>query len=306
MTSARRSAKNRRGSNPMRLLSIVICIITLALSAPAFAQGVQIFQRQTTIGGHQAALLIVGWQKDAAAVQKLFDLVVQQGAASYARLDWRNPASEVARINAAAGTDAIRVSKDVRAAFEAAEKVSSWTKGAFDIVSGGSWKDLKVGGSVKLKRAGAQVRFDPIIEGFLADLMLTLIYNSNMQNAMVKVGNIFRGTGQSIRGPWKIQVQDDEGTFARHAINLIVRNTGVATVSASQFRAQGLIDPRSGRPIAPPCKGVVVVSTSAALAQGLARGIFVLGPQKGMELLKSHARGMIVDNAGKFLRSPGF
>jgi thiamine biosynthesis lipoprotein ApbE len=101
-------------------------------------------------------------------------------------------------------------------------------------------------------------------------------------------------------------MQDDEGTFALHALNLSIANTGVAAISRSQFRASPPIDPRTKMKIEPTCKGVVVLMDDAALAQGLAGAAFVLGPVEGMKLIEKHGKGVIVDNAGKFLRTPGF
>jgi thiamine biosynthesis lipoprotein len=262
-------------------------------------------------GRSPAVILIVGWQKDEASVNRLMDAVSQRAAETFARLDWMNPASDVSRINASAGTSAVRVSSDVAEAFKEAKKISGWTKGAFDITyaGAGSYKDIKVGGnSVELKKSGMQARFDPLMNGFLAEYMIRLIHTAGMQNAMVKVGNVFRGMGSGVSGPWKIQVQDDEGTYAHHALNLVVSNAGIATSSASQYRGTPLIDPKSKKAIAPTSKGNTIVMKNAAEAQGVSYAVFVLGPKKGYEMITKlgNARGLIVDNAGKFIRTPGF
>ncbi|MBN1282775.1 MAG: FAD:protein FMN transferase [Proteobacteria bacterium] len=310
MISNRRSAR--------RLLSSFALLAALfaALILPASAQegGPKIFSRQTALGGRvQAALLIVGWQKDASAIERLIDIVAERTGAVASQLDWQNPGSDVGRINAAAGQSAVAVSEDTIAAFEEAKQVSDWTKGLFDVASygQGSYKDIKIdrgARTVQLKKSGMQVRFDGILEGFLAEYMLRLIAAANMQNAMVKAGNVFRGMGSSVMGPWKIQVQDSEGTYAHHALNLQVSNNAVATVSANEFAYQELVNPRNKERIGAPCKGVTIVMHNAAQAQGVAKAVFIAGPKDGMELLAKmgKANGIIVDNAGKFLRTPGF
>ena len=311
MISSRRSAR-RAWAN--RLVGAFAILFILAVLLPVRAQaqgGVKLFQRQLMAGRSPAVILIVGWQKDQESVNRLIDVVSQRAAETFARLDWMNPASDVSRINASAGTAAVRVSPDVAEAFKEAKKISSWTKGAFDITyaGSGSYKDIKAGkNSVELKKSGMQARFDPLIEGYLAEYMIRLIYAAGMQNAMVKVGNVFRGTGSGVSGPWKIQVQDDAGTYAHHALNLVVSNAGIATASASQYRGTPLIDPKSKRAITPLCKGTTIVMQNATEAQGVAYAVFVLGPKKGYEMVTKlgNARGLIVDNNGKFIRTPGF
>ncbi len=313
MTSDRNSGKRAWSS---RLAPALLCLILLAAAVPRAAQaqdGIKLYQRQFMAGRSPAVILIVGWQKDSADVERLMDIVSQRASETFMRLDWQNPASDVGRINAGAGTGPVQVASDVADAFEEAKKVSSWTKGAFDITFAGpgSYKDIKVergSSTVELKKSGMQARFDDFVEGFLAEYMIRMIHTANMQNAMVKVGGVFRGMGSGLAGPWKIQVQDDEGTFAHHALNLVVSNAGIATTSASQYRGRQLIDPRSKQAINPPCKGTTIVMKSAAEAQGVAFAAFVMGPQKGYEMLTKlgNARGLIVDSAGKFIRTPGF
>lgn len=312
MTCAKRGVK-RPGIYKRAALTTLALLASACLPLTSLAQGgIERYTRQFTIGGRlPGAILLVGWSKDAKDIQKLLDLVIARANESFGRLDWRNRTSEVARLNASAGKGAFRVSGDVLAAFQAAQKVSRLTGGAFDIAySGpGNYRNIKLKSSaVEFNKPGMRVSFDPIMEGFLADLILRYIYASNMRNAIVKVGNVFRGMGQDLRGPWKIQVRDNEGTYAHHALNLTIGNTGVATISAGQFRSQPLIDPRSKKAVSPSLRGATIVMKEAALAQGMAHAIFVLGPNKGMAMLKKsgQAKGLIVDNAGKFIRSPGF
>jgi len=292
------------------LLSLLILISTSRLASGG---GIEQFQKHATIGGRiPVSIIIVGWSKDKKTMEKLFDVVLSKINAVYTNLDWSNAQGEVSRVNANAGRGPVTVSSEVLAAFQAAKKVSSWTKGAFDITyfqGPGNYKDIEIDKSnytVGLKTAGMRVHFDKIIDGFLADVIIHYVYHANMHNAMVKVGSIFRGMGNGIRGPWRIQVQDDSGTFAKHALNLTVMNVGVAAVSASKYRGTSIIDPRSKRAINMPCKGVVAVMREAALANGLAEAVFVLGPDKGEKVLSKYAKGLIVNNRGRFIRTAGF
>ncbi|MFA5812111.1 MAG: FAD:protein FMN transferase, partial [bacterium] len=283
MTFGRSSVKKARSNKLASIAALIAAAAALCIASSAHAQGgVKQYQRQLMLGGRlHGALLILGYEKDSANIEKLMDIVYQKANESYARLDWQNPSSEVSRINASAGQSGAPASDDVVEAFKTAQKISKWTNGAFDVIFGGTghYKDVSVGGSsVNLKNAGMQAHFDGMIEGFMAELMIRYVYAAGMQNAMVKVGNTFRGIGMNVMGPWKIQVQDDEGGFAHHALNLSVSNTGIATVSANQFKAQPLVDPRTNSQVGQPCRGVTVVMNDAALAQGVANAVFLVGP----------------------------
>lgn len=294
-------------------LSLITTLILLLCSLPSGAQNVEEYQRHATIGGTiPVSIIMLGYSHDKVQINQLLDIVLSKANQTYYNLDWRNSQGDVSRVNASAGTAPVEVSPEVFAAFQAAKKISEWSGGAFDIAyykGSGSYKDIKLNDSsksVQLRGKGMEVRFDDLAQGLIADVMIRYIYHANMHNAMVKAGGVFRGIGQGLRGPWKITMEEDSGAFARHALNLVVSNTGIAAISASEFRSIAIIDPRSKSPAYLQCKGAVVVMSDAALAQGIARAAFVLGPEKGMELLSKYAKGVIVDNNGKFIRSPGF
>lgn len=301
----------------------VIAVFFVFLSSFAFAEGgvVREFERRFSIGGKiPGALIIVGWSNDAREIAKLADFIITKVGETHARLDWQNPSSDVARLNAASGSGPVEVSGDVISAFEAARKLSEWTDGAFDIAYAGrgTWKNIRVRkkeSTVELKKKDMSVRFDPIIAGFLAEMTARYIAAGGMNNALIKIGSSFRGVGNSPSGPWRIQIQDSDGATAPHqtvqgtayhGLELSIGNTGVATVSAAQFKDQPLINPKTKEEIVPPCKGAVVVASDAAFAAGIANTAFILGPAEGPGLISKFGKGIIIDNEGKFHRSAGF
>ena len=270
------------------------------------------FQQNFSIKGQvNGSIIIIGWPADAASIQKLADMTIAEAQRTYDLLDAANPASDIAKLNAGSGKGKIQVSWQTVEAFKAAQKVAQWTKGAFDVVVlNGDYHAISIdekASTIELKNQGMEVRLDPIIDGYLADYMINLINAAKMQNAMVRVGNVFRGIGESLYGPWRIQVQEDSAAYARHALNLTISNTGIATISAAEFRVKPLMDYRSKKTMAPTCKGATIVTSEGALALGLAYAVFVVGPDEGMKLLNNigKVRGLIVDSQGKFLRTQG-
>jgi thiamine biosynthesis lipoprotein len=72
------------------------------------------------------------------------------------------------------------------------------------------------------------------------------------------------------------------------------------------IRYHHILDPRSLEP-ARECQSVTVVAKEGALADGMDTGIFVLGPQRGMELVERlpNVEAVIVDRDGRMTVSSG-
>lgn len=270
------------------------------------------FQQKFSLGKDlKGTIVIVGLSDDAANIQLLFDAVVREAKDLYSRLDVSNREGEVSRINNNAGGWAIKVSWPVLEAFKSARKISEWTGGVFDIVlSGGNYRSVIIDedeSTVKLDKMGMNIDFSPIIDGYVADYIVKLIYTAKMENALVKVGKVFRGVGQSLYGPWRIEVEEDFAAAVKHSLKLTVLNSGVATVSVTEFRGRPLVDYRSKEIVPLRCKGTAIVMSDAAFAQGIAYAVFVLGPTMGYDFLNNFglARGLIVDSQGQFLKTAG-
>ena len=288
-------------------------VLFCAVSSTAAASPKQ-FARKFELDGKLGAIMLIGYEEDAAAVEKLISMAVDEAKRIHLELDYRNPQGDVGKLNALNDKVEVKLSDDVFTAFKAATRVSEWTHGAFDVTYAspdGDYTFYKLNEEknlIKIKKAGLQFRFDQIEDGYIADVLVRFIYANGMKNVLVKMGNVFRGTGSSLYGPWKIQIQDDAGTYAHRALNLGIQNTGAAIVSRTQFAKNPLIDPRNKQNMEPSMRGNTVVMKEAALAQAYASALFVLGAKEGYDHAVALAQGkaLIVDNNGTFLRTPGF
>ena len=291
---------NRKNGKRHWIISFLFVIILFCLTSPIQAQTKQ-FQKAFTIGGKlSAAVIIVDAPKGGSSTEALVTLLIEKANSIYKMLDSQDPESEVAKINNSAGDDGVTVSNTTLAAFKAAQDVSTWTDGVFDITQSenGNWKKIKINekdSTVRVKSKGMKVGFDRIISGFLADTLTKELSSAGVENAVVKVGYSFSALGHAEGKPWAIAVEVDEAGFARHAINMTITNSGVSTVSAKDLPN-------------PPCRGVSILMKNAAHAEGMARAIFKLGPKKGYEFCSKiqNMKGIIVDNNGVFIRSPGY
>jgi thiamine biosynthesis lipoprotein len=111
---------------------------------------------------------------------------------------------------------------------------------------------------------------------------------------------------------WRIGIQHPRRTDALLA-TLDLADCAVVTSGDYEryFERDGvryhhLFDPRSGRP-ARLCQAVTVVAPQAALADALATATFVLGPEKGLELLRGYpgVEGLIVAADGSSVTTDG-
>lgn len=267
-------------------------------------------RREVLPGGIQAEAQIVSLGAFRGAANKVFDFAFGDVRRVASLLNEEDPASEVSKVNDNAGVGFVEVGPEFSQLIKVAKKAYLWTDGAFDITTtplAGNFKHIKIAGNmVFLKRAGMKISFDNIISGYLTDLLIRAIYNSNIDNAIATVGSASRSIGESVAGHWRTDVYDSEGTYAKRGMSLDTSNISVASVVAG--RNAPVQDPRWGIPVIPPVvRSVTIISMNAAVAEALAHGIFVLGAEKGMVLIGTlqTIKGVIVDSMGNFLKSPG-
>ncbi|MCL0082636.1 FAD:protein FMN transferase, partial [Dehalococcoidia bacterium] len=124
--------------------------------------------------------------------------------------------------------------------------------------------------------------------------------------ALVDIGGDIRGFGPK---GWRIAVQ-----HPRHGYEWLevidLKNSAVATSGdyrrfflLGERRVHHILDPKTGQP-ADAVMSVTIVAGNSLDADALTTLVFVLGPEKGKELLNSLAiAGLIVDSAGEIIVS---
>ncbi len=170
---------------------------------------------------------------------------------------------------------------------------------------------------VFLEERGMELDLGGIAKGYAADRVIEIIKKRGIKAALVSIAGDIRGIGLKPDGnPWEVGIQsprpgsgvrgqgsgvgNEEDIFA----SIFLKDKAISTSGDYQrfFMEDGkryhhIIDPRTGYPSA----GAISVSVMAPegfMADGLSTGIFVLGRDKGMELLKSMGLdGIIVDGS---------
>ncbi|MFO0753702.1 MAG: FAD:protein FMN transferase [Thermodesulfovibrionales bacterium] len=244
--------------------------------------------------------------------------------------------SEVSLINRNAGIRPVVVSQETLDIIEQALSVSRETDGAFDITIGpvmALWdfhkgvlpdaqavKDRlqlvgyrkvvvdKAKGTVFLRKKGMQIDLGGIAKGYAADRAVEILRKNGMRAGLVAVAGDIKAYGlKPDRSAWRIGLKaprersDGQEIFA----SLPLRERAVSTSGdyerffiRSGVRYHHLLDPKTGYP-ASGCRSVSVIAGEGTLTDAFSTGVFVLGPERGMETLKRLGfDGVIVDSSG--------
>jgi len=151
-----------------------------------------------------------------------------------------------------------------------------------------------------------------IAKGFAVDRAAELLAKAGVKGAIVNAGGDIRVFGERLGGgPWHIGIQHPRQPEAL-LTKLDVTDTAVVTSGDYEryfmkdgVRYHHILDPKSGQP-ARGCRSVTVVTKSAMSGDALATAAFVLGPVRGLALLKQAGAtaAIIVGADGTVVRFP--
>jgi len=134
-----------------------------------------------------------------------------------------------------------------------------------------------------------------------------------VRDFMVQSGGDIYVAGTKAGKPWLLAIQDPRGaantTFAELALSDGTFSTSgdyERYFSKNGRRYHHILDPATGEP-ARGTRSVTIVSNQAVLADGLSTGVFVMGPDAGMELIERlpDVEGVIVSDTGEVSISTG-
>lgn len=255
--------------------------------------------------------------------------------------DWK-PESPLMDINRAAGERPVPTTPELFFLIDRSKRVSELTEGAFDISFAGAgklwnwraqdpqipdaatvkasiatvgWKGILLDAkdqSVFLSKPGMRIGLGAIAPGYAGDRAIEKIRALGIRDACVNLSGDLMAIGKKAGEPWKVGITHPRRKGETIAV-LPVSNAAVSTSGDYEryFEKDGkrychIIDPRTGYP-ADRCQSVTIVAPNLAFADGLATGVFVLGPEKGMALVEKleGVQAMIVAADGTVSFSPG-
>jgi thiamine biosynthesis lipoprotein len=230
--------------------------------------------------------------------------------------------SETSRINANAGTAAVRVSGEVFALIERSIRISSLTDGAFDISYGSLDKSLwnfdrsmtslpdpktarlmvklidyrnielnQQASTVLLKQKGMRIGFGGIGKGYAADMAKAVMMKEGVHSGLVNASGDLVTWGQQANGrPWTIGISDpDNAQLPFSYLNI----SDIAIATSGNYEKYVMIDgkkyshtinPKTGLPVTG-IKSVTVITANAELADAMATPITVMGIRAGLNLV---------------------
>lgn len=256
-------------------------------------------------------------------------------------LSYSDPGSEVAAINRAAGGGPVPVSPETAEVVREALACGSLSGGAFDPTiapllelwgfHGGDhrvpgaaeieearaavdYRRVEIEGhSVHLPRAGMALDLGGIAKGYIIDRGMDLLTRSGFSHALINAGGDVGIAGPKADGsPWRVGIRHPREGDLIAVIPLDRRGAVVTSGDYERFfeadgvRYHHILDPGTGSP-ARALVSVTVVAPTAVQADALSTALFVLGPQRALDLVESlpGVEAVLITPQGELLISSG-
>jgi thiamine biosynthesis lipoprotein len=290
-------------------------------------------------------LRLTAWTADDTGAVAAFDAAFEEFDRLETLMSVWREGSDILRLNAAAGDHAVPISPEVREALGIARQVSDWTGGKFDVTFAalsGLWKfdyqdkdntipdrsdvlkrlplidyrEVEVddtAGTAFLKRKGMQVNLGGIGKGYAVDRAVEMLRRRGFVNFMIQAGGDMYVAGRRGDRPWRLGIRDPRGPADRSFGEVTLSNATFSTSGDYErsFMKNGrryhhILDLALGEP-ARLSRSVTLVTDRAVIADALAKGVFILGPEAGMALIERlpNIEGVIVGANNEVLVSSG-
>jgi thiamine biosynthesis lipoprotein len=256
-------------------------------------------------------------------------------------LNFYSEDSEVSMINRFSGIKPVKVSTDTLDVIDRALYISRSTDGAFDITIGSivklwdfekkilpsekaikeklhlvNYRNVvvdKVNSTVFLRKKGMQIDLGGIEKGYAAERAVEVLKKNGITAGIIAVGGEVKPFGTKPDGDtWRVGIKNPHQKDKNDEIIAIVKLADKAISTSGGYEKffikdgklyHHILDPATGYPVYE-CQSVSVIAKNAP--DGFPTGIFVLGPQKGLKILKKLGLdGIIIDKSGEILITEG-
>lgn len=275
---------------------------------------------------------------DAAAADKAISAALAELDLIEDLMSLYRPGSQLCRLNRAGALD--EPHPYLVEVLQAAQAMSDRTEGAFDVTVQPLWDaylqaaqenrlpadtaieaahqlvdwwQLSVGASqIRLLRPGAAVTLNGIAQGFAADRAQAVLRQHGIEHALVDAGEL-APLGQKPRDQaWTAAIQhprepDAYIALARLDGRCLATSGDYASSFGSDRRDHHIFDPRTGRSPTE-LASVSIAAPSAMLADALSTAVFVLGPERGLQLIERYQNtdALLVHKDGRVVSTEGF
>ncbi len=308
----------------------------------ASAEEVELVRRSRPIMGTVFTLTIAGMPERQAG-PLLEHALDEIGRLEDVLSEWR-PDSEMSAINARAGRAPVTVGRDTLAVVSAGLEVSRWSEGAFDL----SWAALRglytfqpgerivppladvrarlplvdyervrvdaEASTVQLATAGMAIGAGGIAKGYAMDRAGAILEAGGATSYMIFGGGQVSVHGMRGDRPWRVGIQHprDPETY----IAFLEATAGSISTSGDYEHAflddrgrhwHHIIDTDTGLPATRSVQ-VTVLAADSMRADALSTAVFVLGPERALEMLAripGHPEAVIIDPDLRIWTTPG-
>jgi len=234
----------------------------------------------------------------------------------------------------------VEVPAELRELIERSIRYSEKTEGAFDITWRGMGKlwsfgeEFRVpskeavatarrnvdyraiqieGNQIFLPRASMSIGLGGIAKGYAVDRAMEVLLRAGFRNSMVDGGGDVRVSGTRNGAAWRLGIQHPRkehgqilGAISMRQQSLVSSGDYERYKIVDGVRYHHIIDVRSGWP-ASAAAAVSVLAPTAEQGVVLGKGIFILGPEKGLALARAEGvEALLVDPAGRQYMTDGF
>ena len=148
--------------------------------------------------------------------------------------------------------------------------------------------------SVMLEDPLSQIELGGIAKGYAVDEATRMLREEGINNALVNLGGDIYALGKRYDGkPWTVGIQDPEQSSKLIASLPLTDQSIVTSGDYERYfmedgvRYHHIIDPETGYPVRNELRSVTIISDLAIDGDVLSTAVFILGLEKGLELIES-------------------
>jgi thiamine biosynthesis lipoprotein len=296
------------------------------------------FQREEAIMGTRVAVEL--WSEDRALAERAMDAVIAEMRRTDELMSTYKPESQLSQVNAHAHERPVQVDPDIIEVVERSFEVSRMSGGAFDItyasvgylydyrahqkptdaqiaaaLPGVDYRKVQVdreAHTIRFLREGVRIDLGGIAKGYAVDRAVQHLRELGIRHAMVNAGGDTRLLGDRRGKPWMVGIRDPRSA-GRVVMRVPLADEAISTSGDYEryFEEDGvlyhhILVPSTGRS-ARGVRSATVIGPDATLTDGLSTTLFVLGVERGMQLIARlpGVEAVMVDDEGRIYYSDG-
>ena len=311
----------------------LLCLLLLPLSVMA-----EWHRQEAAIMG--TAINVELWHEDAAQGRVLTQSVMDEMRRIDNLMSTYKPDSELSLVNTGAASGPVHVSRELFTLIEHALGYSAVTSGAFDITyaSAGQHYDYRTGkkpdrqkleavlpainyrhvkldpqqSTVEFMHPGVRIDLGGIAKGYAVDRSIGILQDAGVNNALVSAGGDTRVIGRRWDRPWNVGIRnprDSDGIVSM----IPLEDSAISTSGDYErfFEEDGvryhhILNPGTGASTKE-IHSSSIIGAVATDTDALSTSVFVLGVNKGLQLINSipDTEAVIIDSQGRMHYSAG-